>query len=76
MEMVLSNRQMFLIRSCIDAELEMSNQGDTNLSLSTDDAENPDEAQEALRQELIEIQNLMRPRSHNPSSLGQNVRGE
>lgn len=66
--MILSKRQRFLIRCCIDAELEMSDQGDTNLSLSViENAEDPDEAQEALRQELIAIQNLMKSEQESQS---------
>ncbi len=68
MEVILSSRQMFLIRNCIDTELEMIKQGHTDLSISvTGDAENPDEALESLRQDLIEIQKLMRFLDSEPS---------
>jgi len=58
--MELTERQRYLLRACVNAEIENSDQCETQLSLEiTEDADDPDAAVSALREELAELLNVL-----------------
>lgn len=59
----LTDRQLYLLRSCVEAELSSNRRTDTPLSVAeTDDSGDPDAALAQLRAELVALlDTLKRP---------------